>query len=41
MSEEGGDGEGVDSEDLSLLSVTYTLRCVNLVDVGRKCQFGL
>ncbi len=33
VSEEGGDGESVDSEELSLLS--YTLRYVSLTDFGR------
>ena len=32
-------GEGVDSKELSLLS--YTLRFVSLVDLGRLYQFGL
>ncbi len=39
VNEEGGDGEGADSEDLSLLS--YTLRYVSLADLDRLCQFGL
>ena len=33
---EGGDGEGADSEALSLLS--YTLRYISLADVGILCQ---
>jgi hypothetical protein len=37
--EEGGDGEGVDSEASSLLS--YTRRYVSLVELGHVCQFGL
>jgi hypothetical protein len=36
--EEGGDGEGTDSEVSSLLS--YTLRYVNLTELGHVCQFG-
>ena len=39
VSEEVRDGEGTDSDALSLLS--YTLRYVSLTDVSRKCQFGL
>ncbi len=39
VSEEGGYGESVDSEALSLVS--YTLRYVRVVDLGRLCQFGL
>ncbi len=39
VSEEGDDGEGTDSEGLSLLS--YTLRYVSLTDLVRLCQFGL
>ncbi len=38
MSEEGGDGEGTDSEAPSLLS--YTLGYVNLTKLGHVCQFG-
>ena len=38
VSEEGGDGEGVDSEVSSLLS--YTLRYVSLPELGHVCQFG-
>jgi hypothetical protein len=37
--EEGGDGEGADSEAPSLLS--STLRYVILAEVGIVCQFGL
>jgi len=36
--EEGGDGEGSDSEETSLLS--YTLRYVSLVELGHVCQFS-
>ncbi len=36
VSEEGGDGEGTGSEDLSLMS--YTLTYVSLTDVVRTCQ---
>jgi hypothetical protein len=36
--EEGGDGEGVDSEVSSLLS--YTLRYVSLTELVTLCQFG-
>ncbi len=42
VSEKGGDEKSSKSEvseDLSLLS--YTLRYVSLVDLGRLCQFGL
>ena len=39
VSEEGGDGECVDSEALSLLS--YTLKYISLSDVGILCQVGL
>jgi hypothetical protein len=39
VSEEGGDGEGADSEALSLLS--YKLRYVSLVELGNVCQVGL
>jgi hypothetical protein len=38
MSEEGWDGEGVDSEESSLLS--YPLRYVSLSEVDTVCQFG-
>ena len=38
VNEEGGDGEGVFSEPSSLLS--YTLRYVNLAELGHVCQFG-
>ena len=37
--EEGGDGESVVSEALSLLS--YTLRYVSLSDLDRLCQVGM
>jgi hypothetical protein len=37
MREEGGDGEGVVSEAVSLLS--YTLRYVSLAELGTLCQF--
>jgi hypothetical protein len=36
VNEEGGDGEGVDSSEPSLLS--YTLRYISLVEVGIVCQ---
>ncbi len=39
VSEEGGDGEGVDSEGSSLLS--YTLRYVSLSESVTVYQFGL
>ena len=39
VSEEGGDGESVDSEELSLLS--YTRRYVSPTDLDRLCQVGL
>jgi hypothetical protein len=39
VSEEGGDGEGVDSETPSLLS--YTLRDISLAELGNVCQVGL
>ena len=39
VSEEGGDGEGESSESSSLLS--YTLRYVNLAELGHMYQFGL
>jgi hypothetical protein len=39
VSEDGGDGEGTDSEVLSLLS--YTLKYISLVDVVILCQVGL
>ncbi len=39
MSEEGGDGEDVDSETPSLLS--YTLRYVSLAELGTLCRVGL
>jgi hypothetical protein len=39
VSEDGGDGEGADSEAPSLLS--YTLRYVSLAELGHVCQFGL
>jgi hypothetical protein len=39
VSEEVGDGEGTDSDALSLLS--YTLRYVSLTDLYRLCQVGL
>jgi hypothetical protein len=38
VSEEGGDGEGADSEESSLMS--YTLRYVNLVELDHVYQFG-
>jgi hypothetical protein len=39
VSEERGDGEGAGTQALSLLS--YTLRYINLAEVGRICQVGL
>ena len=39
VSEEGGDGEGVDSEGPSLLS--YILRYVSLTELGTLCRVGL
>jgi hypothetical protein len=39
VSEEGGDGEGSDSEASSLLSCT--LRYVSLAELVHECQFGL
>ncbi len=39
VSEEGGDGEGVDLETSSLSS--YTLRYVSLVELGTLCRVGL
>ena len=39
VSVEGGDGESMDSEVLSLLS--YTRRYVSLADLDRLCQVGL
>jgi hypothetical protein len=39
VSEEGGDGEGPDSEPLSLLS--YTLKYISLTDGVILCQRGL
>jgi hypothetical protein len=39
VSEEGGGGEGVDSEAPSLLS--HTLRYVSLAELGNVCQVGL
>jgi hypothetical protein len=38
VSEEGGDGEGVDSEAPSLLS--YTLGYVSLVELVTVCRVG-
>jgi hypothetical protein len=38
VSEEGGYGEGTDSEEPSLLS--YTFRYVSLVELGNVCQVG-
>jgi hypothetical protein len=38
VSEEGGDGEGTDSEVVSLLS--YTLRYVSLAELGNVCRVG-
>jgi hypothetical protein len=38
VNEEGGDGEGVDSEGTSLLS--YTVRYVCLVELDDVCQVG-
>ena len=39
VSEEGGDGEGVDLEEPSLPS--YTLRYVSLAELGTLCRVGL
>ena len=39
VSEEGGDGEGVDLEAPSLAS--YTLRYVSLAELGTLCRVGL
>jgi hypothetical protein len=39
VSEEGGDGEGTDSEALSLMSCT--LKYISLADVVILCQVGL
>ena len=39
VSEEGGDGEGVDLEVTSLPS--HTLRCVSLTELGTLCRVGL
>ena len=39
VSEEGGDGEGVDLEAPFLLS--YTLRDVSLAELGTLCRVGL
>ena len=39
VSEEGGDGEGVDLEAQSLAS--YTLRYVSLAELGTLCRVGL
>ncbi len=38
MSEEGGDGKGVDSDEKSLLS--YTFRYVSLTELDTLWQFG-
>ena len=38
VSEEGGDGEGADSETPSLMS--YTLRYVSLTELGTLCRVG-
>ncbi len=38
VSEEGGDGEGTDSEAPSLLS--YTTRYVSLAELNNVCQVG-
>ncbi len=39
MCEEGGDGEGVGSEEPSLLS--YTLRYVSVTELNNVCRVGL
>ncbi len=39
VSEEGGDGEGADSETPSLMS--YILRYISLAELGTLCRVGL